>query len=139
MKNFVAIIALILCSLTVWSQTSEISGDKSGAGSEPAPHLQLDSAYIDLGKISRDSIVETSMRFRNTGKAPLQIIRIFSDCGCTAPEYSDDEVAPGEMGEIRIRFNGKNRPAGAFRKTLRILTNADNPRETLAVKGIINF
>lgn len=137
MKSLIAIIAILWCSLAVWSQTAETNSGRCGAGSEPAPHLQLDSAYIDLGKIGSDSIVETTMRFCNTGDAPLQIIRIFSDCGCTSPEYSDEEVQPGECGEIKVRFNGKNRTAGAFRKTLRILSNADNPRQSLAIKGII--
>lgn len=101
------------------------------------PHLRLDSTYIDMGCIPADSIGEAVMGFRNTGDAPLQILRIFSECGCTVPSYSSDEVMPGEKGEIRIRFNGKNRNAGSFRKALRIRSNADNNREVLIVKGRI--
>ena len=100
-------------------------------------HLSLDSCYLNLGKVPRDSIAEGEMHFRNTGNAPLQILRIFSECGCTVPSYSSDEVMPGDTGVIRIRFNGKNRDAGSFRKALRIRSNADNSREVLIVKGRI--
>lgn len=138
MKSLLVTIAFVLGSLTVVSQTVAKGNDGCGTAREAVPHLQLDSAYINLGKIERDTVVEASMGFCNTGDAPLQILRIFSDCGCTSPEYPTDEVLPGEKGEIKVRFNGKNRQAGAFRKTLRILTNADNRRETIAVKGIID-
>ena len=103
----------------------------------PTPHLMLDSTYLDMGCIPVDSIGEAVMGFHNTGDAPLQIFRIFSECGCTVPSYSSDEVMPGERGEITIRFNGKNRVAGSFRKALRIRSNADNHREVFIVKGRI--
>lgn len=102
-----------------------------------SPHLRLDSTYIDMGCIPADSIGEAVMGFRNTGDAPLQILRIFSECGCMVPSYSSDEVMPGEKGEIWIRFNVKNRNAGSFRKALRIRSNVDNNREVLIVKGRI--
>ena len=104
---------------------------------EPTPHLSLDSTYLDLGGIPLDSMGEGILGFTNTGNAPLQIVRIFSECGCTVPSYSSEEVMPGEKGKIKIRFNGKNRHPGSFRKALRIRSNADNHREVLIVKGRI--
>lgn len=111
--------------------------DNGKLTTENVPHLRLDSTYIDMGSIPSDSIGETIMGFTNTGNAPLQILRIFSECGCTVPSYSSDEVMPGERGKIKIRFNGKNRQPGFFRKALRVRTNADNPREVFIVKGRI--
>ncbi|MDE6683541.1 MAG: DUF1573 domain-containing protein, partial [Muribaculaceae bacterium] len=100
-------------------------------------HLSLDSCHFDFGVINADTIVEGSMRFRNTGTAPLQILAIFSECGCTTSSYTTDAVEPGESGEIKISFDSKNRRPGPFRKTLRIRSNADNPRVMLTVKGTI--
>ncbi len=105
--------------------------------SADTPHLSLDSTYLDMGKIPVDSVGEAIMGFTNTGDAPLQILRIFSECGCTVPSYSAEEVMPGEKGRIKIRFNGKGRTPGSFRKALRVRTNADNPREVFIVKGQI--
>ena len=110
---------------------------ESGIDVDSIPHgcMRLDSAYIDLGVVAPDTVVEVGMRFVNSGDAPLTILRIFSDCGCTVPDYSSDPVEPGEEGEIRIRFNSRGRMPGAFRKALRIRTDGSSPRETLILKG----
>ena len=126
---------------TAQSAPSEAStpGSAVAAGADtvaaPAPHLQLDSAYLDLGRIELDSVGEGVMRFRNTGDAPLVIQRVFTDCGCTVPSYSSRPVAPGDTGIIRVRFKTKGRSPGYFRKTLRVKSNADNPRVGFAVRG----
>lgn len=147
----VAIIVLLLLGYSVIPILAHVMSDNvehsAGNGkwktddgkrlTENIAHLRLDSTYIDMGGIPADSVGEAVMGFRNTGNAPLQILRIFSECGCTVPSYSSDEVMPGEKGEIKIRFNGKNRAAGSFRKALRIRSNADNHREVLIVKGRI--
>lgn len=120
MKSYLSLALFLLFSLSV---------------SAAMPHLQLDSAYVDLGTIQCDSVGEGVLHFRNTGDAPLQIMHVFSECGCTVPDYSTDEVLPGAVGMIRVRFNGRNRHPGPFRKALRIRSNADNPREVIIVKG----
>lgn len=101
------------------------------------PYLRLDSAYIDMGVVRGDTIVVGTMGFRNTGSEPLTIIRIFTECGCTVPEFSGTPVEPGESGVIRVRFDGRNRTNGHFRKVLRVKSNADNPRESFVIKGMI--
>jgi len=99
------------------------------------PHLSLDSTYLDIGPVVIDSIGEGVMHFRNTGKAPLTILQVFSECGCTVPYYSREPVAPGETGEIRVRYKSKGSVPGSFRKALRIRSNADNMRQILVIKG----
>ena len=101
------------------------------------PRLELDSAYLDMGRVARDSVGEATMRFRNTGGEDLLILKVFTDCGCTAVSYPVEPVGPGGEGEIRIRFNSRGRLPGVFRKQVRIRTNADNPRETVTVKGFV--
>ena len=130
-------ISMSVISASIAGLHNEI-GDTVAELPEAMPHLSLDSMYIDLGTISHDSIAEGVMRFCNTGNAPLAIIRIYSECGCTVPSFSSTPVAPGDSGEIKIRFNGRKRTSsGPFRKSMRIRTNAGNPREILVVKGRI--
>ena len=104
-------------------------------GSTPTPHLELDSTYLDLGLLEKDSITNGVLGFRNSGDAPLVISNIFSECGCTAGSYPKEPVAPGERGEIGIRFNAKGRREGPVRKALRIRSNADNSRVVVIVKA----
>lgn len=142
MRKLAVIISLILCCsvLSLFARVSAQDTSESGKQTTEdanAPHLALDSAYIDLGRIPRGSIAEGTMHFRNTGKSDLQITRIFSECGCTVPSYSTDPIPPGGDGEIKVRFKSKSRPTGMFYKTLRIRSNADNTRVNLTVKGRI--
>lgn len=136
-----AVVILLLVGYAIIPVMAHVLSDnitengKWKTNNAPAPHLRLDSGYLDIGIVPHDSIAEGVMHFRNTGNAPLHILRVFSDCGCTVPSYSSEEVMPGDTGVIKVRFNGKNRHPGSFRKILRIRSNADNPREYFYVKG----
>ena len=125
MKHFAVILFFLLAVLTVRSE-------------DHAAHLELDSAYLDLGTVVADSVVEGTMHFRNVGDSPLKITRIFTDCGCTVPSYPKESIAPGGEGVIKVLFNSKGRMPGAFRKALRIRSTADNSRETLIIKGRVS-
>lgn len=98
-------------------------------------HLELDSAYLDMGNVKRGTVAEGVMHFRNIGKAPLTILHIYSECGCTVPDYPTDPILPGESGKIIIRFDARNRDTGWFRKTMRIRSDADNSHQGLTIKG----
>lgn len=102
---------------------------------EPIGHFSPETTEIDLGTIAPDRLAERVLNFRNTGSGPLQIVAVFTDCGCTAASYSEEPVEIGRTGEIRIVFNPKGRSPGPFRKTLRIRSTADNPRQIVVVKG----
>lgn len=62
---------------------------------------------------------------------------VFSDCGCTVPEFSREPVKPGDEGEITVRFNGKGRPHGSFKKIVRVRSNALNSLAVAFVEGRI--
>lgn len=137
MKKILIILLLVFAGVFYPSLGAKQNATELKTTEEGVAHLELDSLYLDLGLISADTIAEGVMRFRNTGTAPLIIKRIFSDCGCTVPDYDYSPVAPGAVDSIRVRFNGKGRDPGNFQKSLRIRSNADNPREVFFVKGRI--
>lgn len=101
------------------------------------PYLKLDSSYVDLGVISGDTIVVGQMGFCNNGDAPLTIMRVFTECGCTVPKFPANPIEPGDSGVITIQFDGRNRSNGHFRKSLRVRSNADNERQSFIIKGTI--
>lgn len=127
---FLTMSFLVDCPLSAQeSQREEIEPEMS--------HLSLGGNSLDLGTLARDATAEGIMSFRNTGKAPLEIFSIFTDCGCTTTSYPHDPIGAGEEGEIKIRFNSKGRQPGPFRKVLRVRSNADNQRVSIIVKGEI--
>ena len=88
----------------------------------------------DFGKVSVEKgKVSHNFSFTNIGDANLVITNARADCGCTKPEYSDEPIAPGKSGSLKVTFvpNGQ----GHFVKKVTVTTNG-NPRKThLLIKG----
>ena len=59
-------------------------------------------------------MVQHTYVFTNVGEAPLSISNVTAQCGCTAPEYSHEVIAPGKTGKVTATFNSSSRggPAG---------------------------
>ncbi len=105
----------------------------------PEAKLTLVSDEIDMGSFEATEIREGKVSFRNDGDAPLLILRVTSDCGCTVPSYPQDEIMPGDTASIKVRFNGKGREPGVFKKVIRITSQSgeERLRSLLFVKGKI--
>ena len=119
MKNYSLAILLLFFVLTSFSQKPNISFEKS------------EHNFGDIeekgGKVSH------KFMFTNNGKNPLRILSVKPSCGCTTPDWTKDEIKPGNQGYIIAEYNPKGRP-GVFRKSLSIVTN-DNQRALIFIKG----
>ena len=119
MKNYSLAILLLFFVLTSFSQKSNISFD------------EREHNFGDIeekgGKVSH------KFTFTNNGKNPLRILSVKPSCGCTTPDWTKDEIKPGNQGYIIAEYNPKGRP-GVFRKSLSIVTN-DNQRALIFIKG----
>ena len=123
MKNYSLASLLLFFVLTSFSQKSNISFD------------EREHNFGDIeekgGKVSH------KFTFTNNGKNPLRILSVKPSCGCTTPDWTKDEIKPGNQGYIIAEYNPKGRP-GVFRKSLSIVTN-DNQRALIFIKGkVIN-
>ncbi len=105
----------------------------------PEVRLTLLSDEIDMGSFEATEIREGSVTIRNDGDSPLLILKVTSDCGCTVPSYPEEEILPGDTASIKVRFNGKGREPGIFKKVVRIssLSGEERLRSLLFVKGKI--
>ena len=119
MKNYILASLLLFFVLTSFSQKSNISFD------------EREHNFGDIeekgGKVSH------KFTFTNNGKNPLRILSVKPSCGCTTPDWTKDEIKPGNQGYIIAEYNPKGRP-GVFRKSLSIVTN-DNQRALIFIKG----
>ncbi len=66
----------------------------------PSPRIELNPGI----EAFQNAPVEARFSFTNTGSAPWEIVSSDPDCGCTVAEISKRRVAPGESGEIVVRF-----------------------------------
>ena len=98
------------------------------------PMINFEIETIDYGEISKGSDGIRTFIFENTGNAPLEIQGVRSSCGCTIPKKPKVPIAPGDKGEITVKYD-TNR-VGVFRKTITVITNVSSKAIiALKIKG----
>ncbi len=88
----------------------------------PIPTFTFSEEVHDFGTIKDGDVVEHIFEFTNDGEAPLIISDAKGSCGCTVPEWPKEPIAVGDKGEIKVKFNSKNKP-GIQNKTVTITAN----------------
>ena len=124
-KKNLALTFLLLISALAFSQEVAISV-KIG-------EFSFESDVIDYGSIQKDADGVRVFKFTNTGDAPIVITNAKGSCGCTVPTYSQNVIAPGDAGEISVKY-ATNR-IGVFTKTVTLTSNASEASKVLRIKG----
>lgn len=103
---------------------------------ESKPGIYYREREHNFGEL-QENIHFATHRFEFVNRTPKPVVvnRVESSCGCTAPSWSSEPVAPGEKGYIEARYETTNR-LGKFDKTLTVYTNSPHtPISYLAIKG----
>ncbi len=104
------------------------------ASAENAAVMSFESTEYDFGTIKEGEVVEHTFKFTNTGKTPLVIESASASCGCTAPDWTKSPVAPGEEGQVKVRFDSRNKP-GQQSPTVTIRANTEPNIVRVFMKG----
>lgn len=112
-----------------------IDADKSIDTVNVAKMVFQETVYR-FGRVKEGDIVNHTFDFVNTGKVPLIITNAKSTCGCTIPDWPKNPIAPGEGGQIKVRFDTKNKE-GAQAKPITIIANTYPQSTILKVAGTI--
>ena len=142
MKKSVLLVAIL--SVFAFSSCKDNAADKVNeenvataeardAESGKFPVITFEESQFDFGTIDQGTNVEHVFKFKNTGEAPLLIVNAKSSCGCTVPEYTKEPVAPGDSGELLVKFNGSGQ--NQVSKTVTLTTNTKAGTETLTIKA----
>jgi hypothetical protein len=102
----------------------------------PKPVFQFENTEFDFGTVNEGEIVNHIFEFTNTGKSPLIIDKAVASCGCTVPDWPRYPIGVGETGEIKIRFDTKNKPNQQI-KTISITANTEPTLTRLRIKGFV--
>jgi hypothetical protein len=92
------------------------------------PQIVFDKTKHEFGLIIQGEMVEYVFRFKNVGESELIINNVSTSCGCTAPKFPKEPIAPGKEGEIEVVFNSENR-TGQQVKTITVWSNCQ-PNQT---------
>ena len=114
----------LLCLLLLPSPTVDTSG--------PAVEW-LTPLEQDLGDLVRKQPVSIEFHYRNTGNEPLVIDNVRPSCGCTAPDWSFEPVAPDSTGLITIRYDAKK--PGYFRKKVKVYFHGIRKAQVIWLEG----
>ena len=101
--------------------------------------IKFQKTEVDFGEADSGKVVDVTFKFENSGDTTLLIKNISASCGCTAAKLEKKEYAPGEKGEIPVKFytRGYN---GKVVKTLTISTDdKDNVYTKLKIIGNVKL
>ncbi|WP_422006175.1 DUF1573 domain-containing protein [Roseivirga pacifica] len=99
------------------------------------PQIKFEETLFKFENIIQGDTVEHTFTFENIGTEPLKILSARGSCGCTVPKYSKDPIAPGEKGEVFVRFKSAGK-RGMQNKTVTLITNMkDNQQVVLTIRG----
>ena len=73
----------------------------------------------------QDKEVVGKYKFTNTGSTPIKIENVRTSCGCTTAQLKKTDYAPGESGEIEVKFTFSGR-TGKQEKAITVDTNNSN-------------
>lgn len=94
--------------------------------------ITFKEAAHDFGDIHQGDKVQHVFTFENTGNEPLIITNVRVTCGCTAPQWPRDPIAPGQEGEITIQFNSTGK-MGRQNKVITVESNAANKDNKMTI------
>lgn len=92
----------------------------------------------DFGTITEGDVVYEIFKFKNDGKTPLIITDAKASCGCTVPQIPEYPILPGEVGELKVKFDSKNK-RGEISKKIKVAANTFPERiSTVELIGKVN-
>ncbi|NRB62795.1 MAG: DUF1573 domain-containing protein [Saprospiraceae bacterium] len=98
--------------------------------------IQFDQTIFDFGEVMEGVLVEHTFSFANKGKVPLLITDARSTCGCTVPEWPRQPIPPGQVAEISVRFDTKQK-FNQQNKPVTITANTLPAQTTIYLRGFV--
>jgi|CXWL01.1.fsa_nt_gi hypothetical protein len=96
--------------------------------------LLLKETEHDFSTIPQGKPVYYSFTIVNTGKTALKLDDVHASCGCTTPEWSREQIAPGATAKIKVGYNAA--AEGYFEKFITITYNANQTKQ-IKIKGTV--
>jgi hypothetical protein len=92
------------------------------------PRITLAENIYDHGKHREGAILHASFTVSNTGKSPLVIRSVTTDCACVKANFPKYTLEPGETIEVKTSFDTVFR-TGLQMRPVKILSNDPNQTE----------
>lgn len=121
----------------VFVSTVLLSALAPAASAQLEKSLRFIPATVDFGRIKEeDGKVSRKVKAVNISPDSTFIISARTSCGCSAAEYSDEIIAPGDTTEVTVSYDPTNRP-GRFLKTVRFFTGKERIGNSIKLNGTV--
>jgi hypothetical protein len=99
--------------------------------------LQWEQTSVELRPAFNDKQAVAHFKYENVGNTPIHFKSVHASCGCTTAQTQNEQVAPGQKGEITATFNIGGR-TGTQVKTVTVQTDDPEPSTVvLTLKAVI--
>lgn len=134
--NYFYILAMLLILFAGCrnDQTPSTDQPEDKNSKQGTPLMEFERLYHDFETLKEGEKVSYTFTFKNTGSADLIIKDVIPSCGCTAPKYVKEPVAPGEEGTVEIIFDSQGFRGNQY-KTVILKTNTPYGQKTLTIKA----
>ena len=124
---------------SVYADINEYFDPMSPELAANAPRLVIAEKVNNFGAVDQGSTVEASFMLKNDGKTPLNIRKMHASCGCTVASLVKEDLAPGEVVEMKVAFNTTGR-RGNQQKSITIYSNDPvTPVQRVTVKAAVQM
>ena len=135
-KLSVCLIAAFLAVAAPQMASAQMLVERQGFEKKLA-QIEFPEKAHDFGQVQeQNGPIQHTFEFLNTGEVPIKITGVQASCGCTTPDWTREDIQPGQKGIIVAQYDPTNRP-GQFNKTLTVSTNAEPNTVILTIKGTV--
>ena len=121
--------------LNLMATISEYFAPLDEKQAKKAPKLDFDVRMSDLGKMQQDGTAVAEFELKNTGKSPLNIRKVISNCNCLVTNLKNYDLKPGKSTILTAEFTAKGR-RGSQLKSITVYSNDPaNPTQLVSVKA----
>lgn len=111
------------------------STDPSGTTAEPVSNMPLTTVEFmeeshNFGEVPEGDKVAHVFKFKNTGSNPLRVNNVKPSCGCTTPDWSKEDIAPGAEGFVNVEFDSKGK-RGVQKKSVTVTFENTDPKNKI--------
>ena len=136
-KILIAFAILLVANLGMAQSNSSkaASAEKNTAAATNVMGAEISFAKktIDYGTLHVGDVKTIEMVYTNTGKKPLILDNVTTNCDCTEVDWSKKPVMPGKTGVIKVTYTAKH--TGLISKWVTVMSNAETDRVVLKTSG----
>src|SRR5574344_159392 len=131
-KNYLISILDTLLLMSVTSLQAQSEQKKVITG----PEISFDKTTMDFGTLNIGDVKVGVFTITNTGKKPLILDNVVSNCDCTVLDWSRSPIMPGKTATIKATYTAKD--SGLISKWVTVMSNAETDRVILKLRGNVN-